>query len=108
MLKWAANLKHLQLILLDYNLIKALAKPTMLKYFQKDLKFFILAKLQNKDLELKSFVQIVKKVVIANAKANLQLWAITQDIDQQCPWGFWPATTTTAKTNSQGNSQNTS
>lgn len=32
-LEWITDLKHLQLILLKYNLIKASIKPTMLKYF---------------------------------------------------------------------------
>lgn len=45
----------------------------MLKYFQKDLKRSILAKLQNKNIEPESVVQIVKKTVIVKAKANLQL-----------------------------------
>ena len=43
----------------------------MLKYFQKGLRPFILAKLQTKDLELKNYLQIVKKAVIAKAKTNL-------------------------------------
>lgn len=43
----------------------------MLKYFQKSLRSFILANLQNKDLELKSFIQIMKKTVVAKAKVNL-------------------------------------
>ena len=60
----------------------------MLRYFQKDLQPSILAKLQNKDLELKNFVQIVKKAVIAKAKANLRSWATTKNIDQHCFWGF--------------------
>ena len=50
------HLKHLQLILLEYNPIEVLAKHTMLRYFQKSLKPFILAKLQNEDLKLENFV----------------------------------------------------
>ena len=59
------------MILLEYNLVKASAKPTMLWYFQKDLQTSILAKLQNKDHKLQSFVKIVKKTIVAKAKANL-------------------------------------
>lgn len=45
MLKWDAHLEYLQLILLEYDLIRALAKHIMLKYFKKSLKPSILAKL---------------------------------------------------------------
>ena len=47
---------HLQSILLEYDLVGAPAKPTMLRYFPKSLKASILAELQNKDLKLKNFV----------------------------------------------------
>ena len=50
MLEWAAHLKHLQLILLAYEPVRAPAKPTMLRYFQKNLRPSILAKPQNEDL----------------------------------------------------------
>ena len=65
----------------------------------------ILAELQNEDLKLESFVQIVKKAVVAEAKASLRPWAIARDIDQQCPRGTRPANTTAAKANNSGNSQ---
>ena len=70
MLEWAAQLEHLQLILLAYNLVGALAEPTMLRYFQEGLRPFILAELQNEDHELKSFLQIIKKAVVVEAKAS--------------------------------------
>lgn len=72
-----AHFKHLQSIFLEYNLIKALTKLTILKYLQEGLKSSILAELQNKDLKLESFVQIVKKTVVAKVKANLRPWAIS-------------------------------
>lgn len=42
----------------------------MLRYFQKSLRSSILAKLENEDLELEIFIQIMKKTVIAKTKAN--------------------------------------
>lgn len=53
----------------------------MLKYFCKDLKPFILAKLQNENLKLESFVEIVKKVVINKGKAILWPLTTTKNID---------------------------
>lgn len=80
----------------------------MLKYFRKGLRPSILAKLQNKNLELESFVQIIKKAVIAKAKANLWPWATTCDIDQQCTQGFRSTNTTADKASSWSNSQSQS
>lgn len=71
MLEWAAYLKHWQFFLLKYDAIGALAKSTMLKYFQKSQRPFILAKPQNKNIKLESFIQIMKKLVITKAKVNL-------------------------------------
>lgn len=73
------------MILLDYDPIRAPTNPMMLKYFYKDIWPSILAKLQNKDLKPKSFVQIVKKAVVVEDKANLRPWATICNIDQNCP-----------------------
>lgn len=56
MLKKAAHLKQMQLILLEYDQVRALAKFTILKYSQNGLKLSILAKLQNKGFKFKSFI----------------------------------------------------
>ena len=105
MLDWAAHFEHLQSILLEYDPIGAPAKPTILRYFREGLIPSILAELQNEDLELENFVQIIKKAVVAEAKANLRPRATTRDMDQHCPRGSRLAHTTAAKANSQGNSQ---
>ena len=104
-LDWAAHFEHLQSILLEYNLIRAPTEPTMLRYFRECLRPSILAELQNEDLELENFVQIVKKAVVAEAKANLRPRATTRDMDQHCPRGSRSANTTAAKASSQDNSQ---
>lgn len=91
--------------MLKYNSIAALTELTMLKYFQKSLQFSILAKLQNKNLELKSFIQIIKTAIIAKAKANLQPQVTICNIDQNYIQGSQPAQTTAAKASNQGNSQ---
>lgn len=90
--------------MLEYDSIRALIEPTILKYFQKSLWSSILAKLQNENFELVTFVQIVKKIVIAKVKANLQPWVTTRHMDQQYAWSSQLANTIAAKANSQGNS----
>ena len=96
MLEWAAHFEHLQSILLAYDPVVAPAKPTIFIYFREGLQPSILAKLQNKDLKLESFVQIVKKAVVTKAKANLRSQATTKDMDQHCLRGSRSANSTKA------------
>ena len=63
----------------------------MLRYFWKNLKPSILAKLEHQNLELESFNQIVKKVINAEAKIVLQPYFSTKKIDQNCSRNFWLA-----------------
>lgn len=55
MLDLAAQLKHLQSILLEYNPVKIPTKSTMLRYFLEGLKSSILPELEHQDLKLKNF-----------------------------------------------------
>lgn len=56
MLELAAFLEHLYPTLLEYDLIRAMPEPMMIKYFRKSLWPFILAELQFVKLEEESFV----------------------------------------------------
>ena len=47
MLDWAAHFEHLQFILLEYDLVEAPIKPTMLRYFWEDLKPSVLVELKH-------------------------------------------------------------
>ena len=85
MLDWATYLEQLQSILLEYNPVRALTKPTILRYFREGLKPSVLAKLEYRDLDLKSLDQIVKKAVDAEAKFTLRPRSSTEEIDQNCP-----------------------
>lgn len=76
----------------------------MLKYFSKNLRLSIFIELQNKELKLKSFIQIVKRAVVAKAKKNLQPRAITWNTNQHHPWDFRLTYTTATKANTQDQS----
>lgn len=80
-LDWAAHLKHLQFILLKYDLTGAPNKSTMLKYFRKSLKLFILAELDHWELKLESFNQMIKKVIRVEAKTAFWLYSYTWKMD---------------------------
>ena len=100
MLDWAAHLEHLQSILLEYNLVGALTKLTMLRYFRKGLKSSVLVELEHWDLELESFDQIVKKAVDTEAKSALRPCFSTKEIDQHYLQGNRPANSTVVKSQS--------
>ena len=81
MLDWAAYLEHLRSILLEYNLVGAPTKSTMLRYFREDLKPSVLAELERRDLKLENFDQMVKKAVDAEAKSAPRPHSSTKEID---------------------------
>ena len=83
-LDWAAHLKHLQFILLEYDPVGAPTKLTILRYFQEGLKPSVLTELEHQDLELESFDQMVKKAVDAEAKLAIRPRSSTKEIDQNC------------------------
>ena len=70
-LDWAAYLEHLQSILLEYDPAAAPREPIILRYFRKGLRPSIRVELEHQDLELKSFEQLIKKVVKAMSKTSL-------------------------------------
>ena len=86
--------------MLEYNLVGASTKPTILKYFRKNLKPSVLAELEYQDLELKSSNQMVKKAVKVKAKMSLWPRSNTKKMDQNCFYGHQLANSTIAK--SQG------
>ena len=53
----------------------------MLRYFQKDLRTFILVELKNIDFKLTNFFSIVKNAVIAKPKVNLRSWTTIKNIN---------------------------
>ena len=101
---WAAHLKHLQSILLEYDPIGAPGEPTMLRYFREGLRPSIRVELEHRDLELESFEQLIKKVVEAEGKASLRPRTTTWEMDQHCSRGSRPTNTTVAKANTPNSS----
>ena len=69
----------------------------MLRYFRESLQPSILAELQNEDHELENFLYVLKKAVVAKAKANLWSWATTKNMDQQYPQGSQSLNSTATK-----------
>lgn len=97
MLDWSTYLEYLQPILLKYKLVEAQIKPTMLKYFWKGLKPFILAKLKYQNLKLESFNQIIKEPVDSKAKAAFWPYFNTWEMNQHYLYNTQPANSISAK-----------
>lgn len=72
----------------------------MWRYFWKDLKPSILAKLDNQDLEQEIFDQMIEKIVNNKAEMAFQPHSSTREIDEYYSYGNWPTNSTIAK--SQG------
>ena len=83
--------------MLEYDLVRALTKPTMLRYFWEGLKPSVLAELEHRDLKLESFDQMVKKVVNAEAKLAFRPRFSTKKMDQNYPQKNRLANSTIAK-----------
>ena len=103
-LDWATHLKHLQSILIEYDLAGAPGEPTMLRYFREGLRPSIRVELEHRDLELESFEQLVKKVVEAKSKASLRPRNTTREMDQHCSRNSRPTNTIVAKASTPSSS----
>lgn len=96
-LKQASHLKHLQFILSEFDIDGALGEPTISRYFQKELKPSVQAKMEQCGRKLDSFQDMVQKTVNAKAKSSFQPCFSACKTDQHCPQDIRPANSTTAK-----------
>ena len=83
--------------MLEYDPVGASTKPTMLRYFWKGLKLFVLAELEHRDLKLENFDLMVKKAVNAEAKSAFRSRSSIKEMDQNCFRGSRPANSTVTK-----------
>ena len=96
---WAAYLKYLQSILIEFDLDYAPEEGTMIWYFREGLWPSVQVKIEQRGWELDSFEEIVEKAVDTKAKAALKPCSYACDTDQYCLQGSWPSA---AKTSAQG------
>ena len=101
---WAAHLKYLQSILLEFDADGAPKEGTMIIYFRKGIRPSIWAEMEQRGRELDSFKEFVEKAVNTKAKAALRPRSYARETDQYCPRSSQPASSTTGKAQDQGSS----
>ena len=98
---WASHLKHLQLILLEFDLVAIPTKVTMVRYFEEDLKPSIKAEMGQDDSQLINYKELVVKAVRFEAKTGLRPSSYVQKTDLNCLQRNRPDHTTTHKVQTQ-------
>ena len=87
---WAAHLKYLQFILIEFNSDCALEEGTMIRYFQEGLWLSVQVKMEQRGRELDSFEEIVEKAVDAKTKAAFKPRSYVRNTNQYCLWDSRP------------------
>lgn len=96
---WAYHLEHLQTILLEFDANGAPKETDLIRYFQKALKPSIKAEMENQVDEYEDWDVLVRKTVAAEAKAALRPASYIREMDQQCPRGNRPTSTSNTSKN---------
>ena len=92
-LDWAAHLEHLQAVLREFDSVAAPNDDSLIRYFREGLRPSIRAQLDARGRDLDSWDEVVEKAVDAEAKASLQLYSRTREMDSKCPRGERPVKT---------------
>lgn len=67
----ASHLKQLQSILIEFDLSVSPTESTMIRYFYEGLKPFFKAEIDQNNIQLVDYKELVAKLVRAEAKASL-------------------------------------
>ncbi len=90
-LDWAAQLKHLQAMLKEFDPTGAPNETTLICYFREGLRPSIRAQLDHQRRDLDGWEEVVEKAGDVEAKANLQPSFYVKDINTKCPKGHRPS-----------------
>ena len=73
------------MVLRKFDSIAAPNDDSLIQYFKKGLRPSIRAQLDAQGRDLDSWDEVVEKIVDAEAKASLQLYSRTREINFKCP-----------------------
>ena len=71
MYDWASHFKHLQSILMEFDLATTPRESSIVRYFEKGLKLSIKTEIDQDDTWLVNYKELIAKTVRAKAKAGL-------------------------------------
>ena len=80
-------MKQLQSVLRESDSVATPNDDSLIQYFRKSLRPFIHAQLDAQSRDLDSWNEVVEKAVDTKAKASLQLYSKTREMDSKCPQG---------------------
>ena len=81
---WTSHLKHLQSILIEFDLVAAPTEVTMVRYFEEGLKLSMKTEMNQDNFQLVDYKELVVKVLRAKAKVDLRPSSYMQKIDLNC------------------------
>ena len=87
---WAAYLKHLQTVFQKFDPDAVILEPVLIRLFYDGLWPFICTQAKQDGRQKDTWEQTIKKVIIAEAKATLNLLFCVQEIDACCLQGHQP------------------
>ena len=82
LIDWAAYLEHLQTVLREFDADAMISEPILIRLFRNGLRPSIRAQAKEKGRQKDTWDQAIKKVIMAEAKAalNLPLWVRERDV----------------------------
>ena len=98
---WAFDLEHFQSILIEFVPAAAPTESSMVRYFEEDLKPSIKAEMDQDDIHLNNYKELVAKAVRAEAKTSLRPSSYMRETDLLVHRGSRPAYTTAHKVQTQ-------
>lgn len=83
---WATHLKHLQVILKEFNAIVALSKNLLIGYFRDRLRLSIYTQLDKKNRDLENWQDLIKQTIDTKVKAGWQPFSLLWERDTYYLW----------------------
>lgn len=88
LMDWATHLKHLQVVLKEFNAIVAPSKDLLIGYFRDGLKLSIYAQLDKKNRDLENWQDLIKQTIDTKAKVGWQPFSLLWERDTCYLWYY--------------------
>ena len=92
---WAAHLEHLQTVLQEFDANAVISEPVLIRLFRNGLRPSIRAQAKQECRPKDTLDQAIKKAIMAEAKAAVNLPSWVREMDVRCPQGHRSASKAT-------------